>query len=219
MLIMRALLASCLVLAATATADAGNNEVTVGSFTRALRSPSANALTEDSLDGGSIGYARHLPFEVAPRLELWGAATMLFGYADGTMFQTLTTELEVQQYTVGARARYALHRRVVGNARIDLGTARAGIDLRDPEGHSATDSGWGAITTGSLGLELLAIAHRRFSLGFRLDLGYVVASGIELTAKSAGGDEDTLELDRMESSLGHLELGGRFFSFTVLSSF
>jgi len=214
---MRALLA---ILLLTSTAHAGDNELSAGSGTRALRSASANALTDASLGGGGFAYARRLPLHVRPGLELWATGAAWFGTAEGTMFQTLATEIDLQQYAVGARARYPLWRRiVVGSARLDLGLAETSVDLRDDAGHAAGDSGWGAIATGALGLELLAITHPRFSLGMRFELGYVVASATELTAKSDQPGEGTIQLDRMEASLGHLDLGGRFFAMTLIIGF
>lgn len=216
---MKPILAALLLLAAVAPATAGNNELSTGSFTRALRSSSANALTEDSLGGGGFAYARVLPLDVLPGVEVWGTGAMSFGTATGQMFQTLDTEIDTMHYTAGARARYPVFRWLVANARLDLGLQRAAVSLRDSAGHSASDTGWGAISTGALGLELLAVSHPRFSLGLRFELGYFADTDIGLTAKSDEPDEDTLELERMEASLGHLDLGGRFFAFTVISQF
>lgn len=217
---MRALLAILLLSASGSLAHAGDNELSMGSGTRALRADSANALTEDGLGGGGVAYARRLPLAVAPGLELWATGSAWWASAEGTMFQTLATTIDVQQYAVGARARYALWRRhVVGSARLDLGLAENTVGLRDGAGHTAGDSGWGALATGALGLELLAIAHPRFSVGMRFELGYVAATATELIAKSDQPDDDTLQLDRMQASLGHLDLGGRFFAMTLVAGF
>ncbi|MDQ3369199.1 MAG: hypothetical protein M3680_27550 [Myxococcota bacterium] len=196
------------------------NELTAGSFNRALRSASANALTDDNLHGGALSYARRLPLAPLPGLQLWGTANLGWGFSEGTMFQTLTTTVDTAHYTLGARARYALFRdHVVATARLDLGTQRAAVGLRDAAGHSAADASWGAVGIGSVGVDLLAVARRRFSLGFRAELGYVAATAVELTAQAESPDDDTLELDRMAASLGHVDLGGRFFAFTVVSQF
>ncbi|MBA3821594.1 MAG: hypothetical protein H0X17_22110 [Deltaproteobacteria bacterium] len=205
--------------AAPAHADPAN-ELTGGSFDRALRSASANALTEDNLHGATLAYARRLPLAPLPGLQLWGTANLGWGVTEGTMFQTLTTEVDTAQYTFGARARYALFRdHVVATARLDLGTQRSAVVLRDEAGHSAADASWGAVGIGALGVDLLAVTHRRFSLGVRAELGYVAASAVELTARAESPADDTLELDRMAASLGHLDLGGRYFAVTVVSQF
>jgi hypothetical protein len=211
---MRALIIVIL-LAGTAHADT-NNEGHIGSFIRALRSDSANAITEKSLAGPAFGYARKLPFELLPKLELWGTGDMLFGFAEGEMFQTLTTDLEMLQMAVGARARYPLFRDyITATARLDFGTQRAALSLRDMAGHSASDAGWGATTTAALGLDLMPLARKQVAVGLRFELGYVATTGIDLTAKSEGAPEDTIELDRMAASLGHLDIGGRYFSMLV----
>lgn len=215
---MRALLILVL-LASTAHADV-NHEAVLGSHVRALRTASANALTEESLAGPMFGYAYRLPLDVMAKLELWGTGTFTFGFGEGKMFQTLATDLRAVQMSAGVRARYALWREVVvANARVDLGAQRVAVSLEDMEGHTARDSGWGAISTAAVGLELNAIARQSFALGLRAELGYVAAQGIGLTARSDGAPEDTIELDRMAASLGHLDIGGRYFSMTLMARF
>ena len=208
-----------LLAASTAHADV-NNEVSFGSHARALRTDSANALTDRGMAGPSIFYARRLPIETVPDLELWGTANILGGFTDGTMFQTLETEASTLQMAVGARARYPLWRKlVVANARLDAGTQRVRVEIEDAAGHSASDSGWGATSTAALGIELVPLNTRRFGLGIRAELGYVMTSSIDLTAKSDGAPEDTIELDRMAASLGHLDIGGRYFSLVISALF
>jgi hypothetical protein len=215
---MRAVLI-LLLLAGTASADV-HHEAFVGSHVRALRSSSANALTDDSITGPVFGYAYRLPLDVMPKLDLWGTGTFTFGFVDGQMFQTLTTHVSSLQMTAGVRARYPLWRKyVVANARLDLGAQRASMSLEDMAGHDARDTGWGAVSTAALGLELNPLALRSVAVGFRAELGYVATQGIGLTAKSDGAPEDTIELDRMAASIGHLDIGGRYFSFTLMARF
>jgi len=207
--------------AAPATATAGDrNELTLGSWNRALRSASANAVTDENLGGGALGYARDLGIRPAPRLALWATGGLAWADAQGSMFQTLSTQIDTLGLSVGARARYHLLTRVVASARLELGTQRAGLRLTDAMGRSAGDSAWGATATAAAAVDLLAIAGRRFSLGLRAELGYVAASAPALTAASDhGGDGDTIRLPATESSLGHLDLGGRFLAFSMLSQF
>ena len=215
---MRALLALVL-LAATAHADVAN-EASLGTFSRALRSDSANALTDESLVGPTFGYARRLPVHLAPRLELWATAHVLFAVARGTMFQTLDTELSMFQPSAGVRAVYPLWRRyAIANARFELGAQRVRVELEDAHGHNASDVGWGMTSTAALGVELMPLALDRFELGMRIELGYVATTGVGLTAKSDGPADDMIELDRMAASLGRLEIGGRFVSVTLTAQF
>lgn len=216
---MRAVSILLLLLAGTARADA-DHEAFLGSHIRALRTSSANALTDDSIAGPVFGYAYRLPKGVIPKLDLWGTGTFTFGFVDGQMFQTLTTHVTSIQMSAGIRARYALWRDyVVANARLDLGAQRASMSLEDMAGHDARDAGWGAVSTAALGLELSPFVLRRVVVGFRAELGYVAAQGIGLTAKSEGAPEDTIELDRMAASIGQLDISGRYFSFALMARF
>ena len=214
---MRVLLVLAL-LAGTAHADV-DHEILIGSHIRSLHTSSANALTDDSLAGPVFGYAYRLPLHL-PKLQLWGTGTLLIGIGDGEMFQTLETSINTLQMSGGLLARYALWRNfLVANARLDLGAQRIDVSLEDMDDHVARDTGWGATSTAAIGLELNPLAFRSFGFGFRIEYGYTVNQGIELTAKSKGAPEDTIELDRMAASLGHLDLGGRYLSFTVTTRF
>ena len=204
----------------TATAHADRNELTIGSSTRALRTTSANALTEDSLTGGALAYARQLDLQLVPGLELWAQATFAWGGAEGTMFQTVTTELDTLAFTAGGGVRYPLWRRVVAaTGRLELGTARAAVELRDGAGHSASDRGWGATTSATAGLELYAVRRPQFGFGVRVELGAVATSSIPLTATPADTGGNTLELEMTAASLGSLNLSGPVFAASLVGQF
>jgi hypothetical protein len=206
-----------LVLLLTTSARAGNNELTITETTRALRTNSANAVTEDSLFGGELLYARRV--SVMPRLELWAEGTFAWGVADGTMFQTLTTEIDTLALTIGARARYALHHRFDAHARIDLGATRAALSIRDEMGHSASDDGWGAITSAAVGIDCYAFHGERYALAMRFELGAVATSSIPLTATPDSGSEETLQLEMTAASLGSLNLSGPVFAVSLVGQF
>lgn len=212
--------AALLFLLASSTAHAGTHEVSVGSATRTLRTDSANALTEDSLDGGQLGYAHALDLPLLPGFAFWATGSFAWGGATGTMFQTLDTEVDTLGFTVGTRARYPLKRWLVANARLDLGTARAAVALRDDQGHTAADTGWGATAAAALGIETL-ISRRSsgFSLGLRFELGYVAASPIALTATPESGNDGTLQLEMTAAGLGSLNLSGTVFAASLTSQF
>lgn len=213
---MRAL--AVLLLTGTAVADV-HHEAHVGSFVRALHAPSANALTEDSLLGPDFGYAYRLPVDTG-RLELWGSGSLVFGSVAGEMFQTLDTETRMMQLTAGVRARYPLWRRfVLANARLEAGAQRLALFLEDAMDHTARDSGWGAVGTAALGLELQIVPARSWGLSLRFELGYTATQAIDLDARSDGPPDDTIELERMAASIGHLDLGGKFFQWTITTRF
>jgi len=214
---MRTLLALTVIAATASSATAGKNEVTLGSHNRALRASSANAVTNDTLGGGQLAVARHLRLDLYPRLEVWATGGFSWGGAEGTLFQTMTTEVDSYGFTLGGRARYSLHRMLHASARIDVGPARQSLTIVG-NGHTVSDAAWAGTATAALGLDLLILAYPRFSLGFRFDLGYVAATGAALSPREEG-DSTKIELDAMQASIGKLDLGGRFFAFSVLSQF
>lgn len=215
---MRLSLATLLVLAAAgpAAADA-HNEVSIGSYTRALRTSSANAITNDSLAGGVFAYAREIDLRLVPGLETWATAAFAFGGVDGTMFSSLTTDLSTQQFSFGGRALYSVLRPVAVGARLDLGPSRAALALTEGS-RRLSDSGWGVSTTAAVSVDVRALSFPRFKLGMRLELGYVLASKIEL-APAEANDSSTIQLEMSQASLGHLDLSGRYFSATIASQF
>ncbi len=220
---MRSLLCLLLLLGAATPAHAGDrNELTLGSWNRALRSPSANAVTGDNLVGGALTYARDLRLRPVPGLAVWAVGSLTWAGAQGTMFQTLDTSVGALGLSAGGRAAYRLHGRIVASARLDVGAARTTLRLADAMGHTAGDARWGGIATAALGLDLLAIAGPRFELGLRAELGYVAALAPSLTAAPDGGaddGDDAILLPMSEASLGHLDLGGRFFGVSLVSRF
>jgi hypothetical protein len=216
---MRASLATLFVLASAGPALAdGHNEIQIGSFDRAMHASSANAVTADSLGGGVLGYARELPLELVPGLQTWATASFTWGSADGMMFSTLTTELDTLSLTFGGRALYPLWgTHVLAGARLDVGSARAALTMREGD-RQLYDKGWGGTSTAALSVDLYAYAGPAFKLGMRAELGYTLTSAIEL-APAEANDPNTIQLEMSQASLGHLDVGGKFFSFTVLSQF
>ena len=203
----------------TATAHAGNNELSFTESTRALRTSSANAVTDDSLASFGFIYARNLGSGFVPHLELWTQATYQRGSADGLMFQTLSTELRTHAFMVGGQLRYELRRRIVASARLDIGTTRAALAIRDEMGHSASDHGWGAMTAGALALDFYAYRGPSFAMGLRIEAGAVATSSVPLTATPDSGSKDTLQLEMTAASLGSLNLSGPSLAFAFLGQF
>ncbi len=215
---MRAQLALFLVLASAAPAVADpHNEVSLSSYARALRSNSANAVTPDGLFGGSVGYAREVKLGLLPRLETWATGNFSWGSADGTMFSTLTTEVRTVSFTFGGGARYFVLDRLAVGGRLDIGSARAALTLKEGD-RTLHDSGWGATSTAAASVDMLAIAGQSFKLGLRFELGYTMTSSIDL-APSEANDSSTIQLEMSQASLGHLDMRGKFFSASLMSQF
>lgn len=206
-----------LLLVATIAAAEPRHEIHVGSHVRALHAASANALTEESLAGPELGYAYRLPLAVADT-ELWAAGSLALAFVTGQMFQTIETSARALQLTAGLRARRPLWRNiVVATARFEAGAERVGLVLEDAMGHTANDTGWGAVSTAAAGLEL-GYGRRAWGLSLRFELGYTFTQAVGLDARSRRAD-DMIALDRASASLGQLDLGGKFFATTITTRF
>jgi hypothetical protein len=203
---MRALAA--IVLLTAGTASAGNNEITYGAWGRALRAPSADATTGDSLGGGELMYARALDMPIADHLQIWAEAGMMFGGATGEMFQTMDTSISSFAFLAGAHVRYSLaHDYIAVGGHLDLGTARTELQLTDGD-TKLSDSGWGAVARAAVDVDLYAYRGRRFSIGLRVDVSYTKTQAIGLTMHREGDDDGTIKLPVMDTSFGHLDLSG-----------
>ena len=217
---MRAL-ALLLVLTTAGLARADHNQLDVGGGDRALRSSSADALTDQGLGLVRMSYARALDLELVPRLELWVGGTTELGSAEGTLFQTMTTSIDTMAFLGTARLRYPLISHVAATASIELGTARTAVGLDDGTGARVSGAGWAGIASGALGLDLIALRDAPFvkTFGARVELGYARATSPKLTLRPDGADDGTLHIRMTEASIGRLDLSGPFFTVSFLSQF
>ncbi len=210
-----AILALC-VASASSVAFAGNNEVTLGSTDRSLRTASANAVTSENLGGVQLGVARQIHLGLVPNLQIWGAIGFASTSAEGELFG-MPTEIDALDLTFGGQARYVLHRNFAVTARLELGPSKTSLSI-EGNGHRVSDGRWGAIATGAIGVDVFLIAFPRFSLGARFEMGYTAHSGTALSP-AEGTSEDMLVLSESQASIGELDLGGRFYTFSLLSQF
>jgi hypothetical protein len=199
------------------TAYAGN-ELSIGSSNRALRSSSADALTGDSLTGGQLGAAHQLHVGITG-VAVWATGAMWWGGAKGSLFSDLATDLGQSAYLVGGRARYAVVPHLAATAHVQVGLAHTSLALTDSMDRKVSDASWGGIAQGAVGLDLLAVDQARFTLGVRLELGYVAASAVTLTGKASHPDDGTLRLQMTQASLGQLDLSGPYAGIAVVSEF
>ena len=213
---MRALLA-LLLLTTVAHADP-QDELTFGSQLRALRSGSADALTDQGYAGGQLLYGRQLPIPLVHDVVLWATAAFGWGGASGEMFQTLATDIGSVAFTVGGRASYAPYGHLTVSAGLDLGSQHASLTLTDQNGRTASDAGWGTLAKASVAVNLLAADGPSFAFGLRAELGYVMTSGFALSPTSPR-DASTLSLPMTSASIGHLDLGGPSFGLAAITRF
>jgi hypothetical protein len=203
-------------LASTAHAEP-RYELSVGSSARALRSPSANALTDHNLGGASFGAAVDLGLALGSA-SVWVEAGATTGSVDGEMFQTLSTQIAAVDLTGGLRARLPLHRLFTASARIDLGAQRVRVDLSDHAGTSASDHRWGRMAAAGAALELVTRPGTRFGFGVRVEVGYVMAQAVSLTPhREVSGD--VLMLAMTDAALGQLDLGGPTLGASLVGQF
>ena len=204
--------------AAPARAEGNRHELWIGGSARALRSPSANALTDSNLGGTSLGYAHDLGIGLVPGSAIWLEAGLVTGAADGTMFQQLATEIATLDLTAGLRARYALHRLITASARIDLGAQRIRLDIDDHAGTSASDHSWGPIASAGAALDVFAKASAPFGFGVRIEVGYVLAPGVALDPHRRVPD-DMILLPMQDFNIGKLDVGGPSFAASFVGQF
>jgi len=195
-------IALCILLASTAAH--ADTELSLGSDVRALRTSSANALTDDSLWGGHLAAAHAL----LPNVWLTGSAGI--GGATGTMFEMSTTVVQ-ESLTAGALVRYPIAGPLAAIAHAELGFSNTDIKLEDPSYQTLSDHAWAPLATGALGFEL--------STHFRFELGYVACAPVELTAKTHPPDDGTIRLPMTQASLGSLDLSGKYASASWLVRF
>jgi hypothetical protein len=215
---MRALQASLLVCVAS-SASAGTNEVMFGTATRALRAPSADALTSDALTGGQLGYARALEVALPYDLVLWVDAQLEWGNAKGSLFQSTATDVTSIAPVIGARLVYEPHRRIAVSGRLGLGAAHESLSLTPSSGPEVSDGAWAAVASATLAVDVRLLVGPRFDFGLRGQLGYVVASRVALTPHRDGPDDGTLTLPVMDEPIGHLDLGGPTAALSVIGDF
>ncbi|HSN29357.1 MAG TPA: hypothetical protein VLT45_23870 [Kofleriaceae bacterium] len=203
-------IALCLLL--TSTAAHADTEIGVGTDVRALHSPSANALTDDSLFGGHVAFAHAL----LPNLWLTGAVT--FGGATGTMFE-MSTSVFQESLEAGVRARHHLAGPLAALARVDVGMSDTSVKLADPAYQTLSDHAWAPLASGALGVELAGRIDRRIDMGLRLELGYVACAPVTLAARTQVLDDGTNRLSMMQASLGSLDLSGKYAAASWLVRF
>jgi len=202
-----------------------HDEVSLGGAARALRSPSANAITGADLAGISLGLARELGHDLGvdhsswpvPSLALWAEAGLVATSATGAMFKSLSTEIDQLGVTGGVAVRYRVHRLVTAGARFAVGAQRARLAITD---HTTTayDHAWGAMASAGAAIDVFAVSLPRFGLGVRAEAGYVAAQGIALTPHTDRSD-DTVALTMASAAIGHLDLSGPSVALSVLGQF
>lgn len=203
-------IALCLLL--TSTAAYADTELGVGTDVRALHSPSANALTEDSLFGGHVSGA----YALLPNVWVTGAVT--FGGATGTLFE-MSTSVFQESLQAGVRGRYRLAGPLAAIARAEVGMSDTSVKLADPSYQTLSDHAWAPLASGALGVELAGRIDGRIDMGFRFELGYVACAPVALAARTQPPEDSKNRLAMTQASLGTLDLSGKYAAASWLVRF
>lgn len=219
-------LAAALALVAAGSAHAEPAwRVDIGSSTRWLGSTSAASLTTDNLSTANFGAEHRIATVTAPfaiPVEIAGGVGVSFGSSMGTVFQRLSTEIDTTELVAAAHATAHLGNRVALSARASLGASRVAVTLADlytTELTPVDDHGWGTVSAASLGAEFAPVALQKFRLGVGAEVGYVATSAIALHAYPSDRPDGDLSIATTYASIGHLDLDGWAFRFSVHAAF
>lgn len=194
---------------------ANNDELWLGAGARALATSSANAITDASLAGGSLGYARDLGLSRSG-VVMWAEGAALVGSATGSMFTSMSTRIDTAAFTGGLSARFAVRRWLVASVRAAVGVQR--IELELDTGVSYEDAAWGGIAALGGAVDLLPLTRRPFGFGFRAEASYVLARGVSLSPERPSPDE-VMTLPSRDLGFGELDLSGPAFTISAIVQF
>lgn len=190
-----------------------DTELTIGSQVRALRSPSADAVTGDDYVGGRITAGRMLDVPTIAGVDLYATVGFDWGGASGSMFNQ-STDVSTYALTLGGHARYQLYKHVSLIAGLDVGMQHASLTLGD----DMSDGAWGVMTRGIVAVELLAADSPGFGFGLRIEAGYTLDQKIALSP-TPPKDDSTITIMTSTSSIGHLDMSGPSIGFSAITRF
>jgi len=209
--------AAIVLTALTTTAHADDPpawRIEMGSSTRWLGDTSAAAVTTDTLGLFVLSGERRFATLALPRglvVELAGTGALATGGAGGTMFQTLSTNLDTLELLAGVHASARLVRMMVVSARAELGADKVSLRIAptgQPAMTSVDDRGWGRAAAASIGAELDPIARPQLRLGVGAELGYTWTSAVEMHASPGDEGDPDLTIRTAFASIGRLDLDG-----------
>jgi hypothetical protein len=209
-------IAALTILAGTAHADPDPRawRVDVGSSTRWLSSPSAAAVTTETLGLFVMSGERQLTEVELPRgpsIQLAAFGSFGVGGARGRMFQTLDSNVDSIELLAGVHASAHLFQVMVLSARAGVGTDRRSLTIA-PAGPaqmaSVDDAGWGRVAAGSIGADFEPVVAPQLHLGLGVELGYVATSAVEMHAYPSDRGNPDLTIQTAFASVGQLDLDG-----------
>ena len=199
--------------------------IEMGSATRWMRDRSAGAITTDPLSSFVMSAERRIATFELPRgfaLDLGLEATWANGVANGTIFQTLTTDLGDNEWLGGVHASARVWHTLGVSARAAAGVTRTDLSIapeQNPEMKSVDDHGWGRIATATIGADFQPVHTKLFALGVGMELGWVATSAVTMHAYPSDRPDPDLSIETAFASIGHVDLGGFTMRIGVHASF
>jgi hypothetical protein len=134
-----------------------------------------------------------------------------FGELNGTTFNRIDTDLEVDAITVSARLRRNLWGPLSAFGDAGLGVQWASLRLSDnlsSESRPLTGDAKAALTSIGGGGDVRIVDTPRVRMALRVQANYVAASSMHFDATPMSGGEDVLEIDTRSSDLGSINTTG-----------
>lgn len=216
----------CCSIAVAPRAHADRLELGIGSTSRFTHADSVLAVHESRSTGFSMDAAYR--WASIAGFDLLADASFDTDTAWATTFQRMYTASTTQVALVGVRVRRPLAYAASAHARFALGATRVGIEIADLDGRSqVADHGHGTSAYLGAGIDCVPLRPRFasgrevFSLGVRVELGYMAMTSVGFSAESPDPDmpEGTIEIPARAAGLGHLDLSALTLRLALVARF
>jgi hypothetical protein len=216
----------CCSIAVASRAHADRLELGIGSTSRFTHADSVLAVH----DSRSTGFSMDAAFRWASiaGFDLLVDASFDTDTAWATTFQRMYTASTTQTVLLGLRVRRPLPYAATVHARLALGATRLGIEIDDLDGSShVADHGNGTSAYLGAGIDCvplhprMASGREMFSLGVRVELGYLAMTTVGFSAESPdpGMPEGTIEIPARAAALGHLDMSALTLRLALIARF
>lgn len=216
----------CCSIAVAPRAHADRLELGIGSTSRFTHADSVLAVH----DSRSTGFSMDAAYRWASiaGYDLLADASFDTDTAWATTFQRMHTASTTRVAMVGVRVRRPLAHATSAHARLALGATRVGIEMEDLDGRShIADHGHGTSAYLGAGLDCMPLRPRNangrevFSLGVRVELGYMAMTSVGFSARSPdpGVPEGTIEIPARAASLGDLDMSALTVRLALVARF
>lgn len=216
----------CCSIAVASRAHADRLELGIGSTSRFTHADSVLAVH----DSRSTGFSMDTAFRWASfaGFDLLADASFDTDTAWATTFQRMHTATTTQVVLLGVRVRRSLPYAASAHARLALGATRLGLQIDDLDGRSQV-ADHGRATSAYIGAGIdcvplrprMANGREMFSLGVRVELGYLATTAVGFSAESPDPDmpDGTIEIPARAASLGDLDMSALTLRLALVARF